>query len=108
MDALQRIRTIVEVKPIVLFMKGSPERPMCGFSAQAAECVAQTGVAFHAVDVLQDPELRANLPRFANWPTFPQLFVKGDLIGGADVIRDLLEQGALEAILSEAASAVAA
>ncbi|MDW8479308.1 MAG: Grx4 family monothiol glutaredoxin [Xanthomonadales bacterium] len=102
MDSLERIRQIVSSHPVVLFMKGTPEFPMCGFSARAAAVLERLGARFHAVNVLEDPEIRANLPRFSSWPTFPQLFIKGELIGGCDITLELYEKGELEKMLREA------
>ena len=81
MAAMARIRAAVESRPVVLFMKGTPQYPMCGHSARAADVLSQCDAPFHAVNVLADPEIRASLPRYSNWPTFPQLFIQGELIG---------------------------
>lgn len=102
LSPIERIKAIVDGHPVVLFMKGTPQFPMCGFSARAAEALAAAGGSYHAVNVLQDPELRANLPRYADWPTFPQLFVQGELIGGCDITVDLFDSGELHRILREA------
>lgn len=102
MDALQRIQALLDAHPIVLFMKGTPQFPMCGFSARASQCLKNVGASFHAVNVLEDPEIRANLPQFANWKTFPQLFVHGELIGGSDIVADLEASGELKRIVEEA------
>ena len=95
MDTNERIRAILAEHPMVLFMKGTPEFPMCGFSSRAARALADAGAVFHAVNVLADPQLRAALPHFSNWPTFPQLFIQGELIGGCDIIEDLKSSGEL-------------
>jgi monothiol glutaredoxin len=79
--------------------------PQCGFSARAAQCIDACGVEFSYVDVLANPDIRQTLPQYANWPTFPQLYVKGELIGGADIIAEMYEQGELEVILREAVAA---
>ncbi len=76
--------------------------PQCGFSARAAQCIDACGVDFAYVDVLANPDIRQTLPQYANWPTFPQLYVKGELIGGSDIIAEMYEQGELEIILREA------
>lgn len=102
MDALQRIQAVVDAHAMVLFMKGTPQFPMCGFSARAAQCLKNAGASFHSVNVLEDPEIRANLPQFANWKTFPQLFVHGELIGGSDIVADLEASGELKRIVEEA------
>lgn len=102
MDVMQRIQALVDAHPIVLFMKGTPQFPMCGFSARAVQCLKNVGASFQSVNVLEDPEVRANLPQFANWKTFPQLFVHGELIGGSDIVADLETSGELKRIVDEA------
>lgn len=101
MDVRERIRRIVEGHPIVLFMKGTPQFPMCGYSAGAAEALRAVGARFHAVNVLEDPEIRAQLPQFANWPTFPQLFIHGELIGGCDITCELHDSGELAKLVAD-------
>lgn len=98
MDVVERIRATLEAHPIVLFLRGTPEFPMGGESARAVAALRDAGAEFVAVNVLADPEIRAALPRFADWPDFPQLFVKGELIGGSDIIVELLEAGELARI----------
>ncbi len=105
MSVNERIRALVEGHPIVLFMKGTPQFPMCGFSSRAAQALKACGAQFAHVNVLEDPEIRANLPRYSNWPTFPQLFVNGELIGGCDIVVDLHAQGELQRIVAEAQKA---
>lgn len=102
MDVMDRIREQVENHPVVLFMKGSPQFPMCGFSSRAAQAVQNCGVDFSYVNVLTDPEIFENLPRYANWPTFPQLYVNGELIGGCDITLEMYENGELETLLKKA------
>lgn len=102
MDALERIKTTVESNSIVLFMKGTPQFPMCGFSSRASQALQQAGAEFASVNVLEDPEIRANLPRYSNWPTFPQLFINGELIGGCDITLELAASGELERMVKEA------
>ena len=104
MPVMERIQAEVAGHPIVLFMKGTPQFPMCGFSSRAAQLLRECGAAFHHVNVLQDPEIRANLPRYSNWPTFPQLFINGELIGGCDITLELHESGELQRIVAEALS----
>ena len=100
-----RIRSEIEGHPIVLFMKGTPQFPMCGFSSRAVQALRAAGAnPMHTVNVLEEPEIRANLPRFSNWPTFPQLFIHGELIGGCDITLELFESGELQRIVSEAAA----
>jgi len=106
MSVMDRIKAEVDGHPIVLFMKGTPQFPMCGFSSSAAKALKAAGAtSFHSVNVLEDPELRANLPRYSDWPTFPQLFVNGELIGGCDITRDLLDSGELARMVAEAQKA---
>ncbi|HOV56547.1 MAG TPA: Grx4 family monothiol glutaredoxin [Rhodanobacteraceae bacterium] len=101
MDVLERIKGTVEGSPIVLFMKGTPQFPMCGFSSRAVQALKAVGAEFDSVNVLEDPEVRANLPRYSNWPTFPQLFINGELIGGCDITLELYESGELARMVKE-------
>ncbi|MCZ8116441.1 Grx4 family monothiol glutaredoxin [Silanimonas sp.] len=106
MAAMERIKAQLEAHPIVLFMKGTPEVPMCGYSKRAVDALRAAGATrLHTVNVMADPEIRANLPRYADWPTFPQLFVQGELIGGADIVAELAEAGELARIVAEAEAA---
>jgi len=102
MDVLDRIRKTVSDNPVVLYMKGTPQFPMCGFSSRAAQALKTVGAQFASVNVLEDPEVRANLPRYSNWPTFPQLFINGELIGGCDILLELQESGELARMVKEA------
>lgn len=105
MDINERIKAMLAEHPIVLFMKGTPEYPMCGFSSRAAKALTEAGAVFHPVNVQADPQLRAAMPHFANWPTFPQLFIHGELIGGCDIIEDLNSAGELARMASDVAGA---
>jgi monothiol glutaredoxin len=105
MPILDRIRTEVESQPIVLFMKGTPQFPMCGFSSRVVQALKACGAEFHSVNVLEEPEIRANLPRYSNWPTFPQLFIHGELIGGCDITCELHEKGELQKMVADAQKA---
>jgi len=105
MDNNEQIKAILAEHPIVLFMKGTPQFPMCGFSSRAAQALTDAGAVFHPVNVLADPQIRAALPPFANWPTFPQLFIHGELIGGCDIIEDLKSAGELSRMASDVAGA---
>lgn len=102
MDALDRIREQVEKNPVIIFMKGTPQLPQCGFSSRAAEALKRCGAEFAYVNVLADPEIFQNLPRFANWPTFPQIYINGELIGGCDITLELFEKGDLQRMVKEA------
>ena len=104
MDIMERIKQTVESQPIVLFMKGTPQFPMCGFSSRTVGALREAGAdmaTLHSVNVLEDPEVRANLPRISNWPTFPQLFINGELIGGCDITMELFESGELARMVAE-------
>ncbi len=84
---------------IILYMKGSPQAPQCGFSAQTVQCLIDCGEKFAYVDILSNPEIRATLPGIANWPTFPQLWVDGELVGGCDIITEMHESGELATLV---------
>ena len=103
MDIIEKIKQQINDNTIILYMKGSPKLPQCGFSARAVHCLEACGAAFASVDVLANPEIRQSLPQVSNWPTFPQLYVRGVLVGGADIIADLHERGELAPLLHESA-----
>ncbi len=105
MDVLARIREQVEQNPVVIFMKGTPQFPQCGFSSRAAAALQDCGVAFAHVNVLADPEIFANLPRFADWPTFPQIYIGGELIGGCDITLEMYTSGELKKAMTAAVQA---
>lgn len=105
MDIMQVIKDQIETNDILLYMKGSPNQPQCGFSARTVQAVMDCGQKFAYVDVLSNPEIRSNLPLYGNWPTFPQLWVKGELVGGCDIITEMHEKGELKPLLDEAAPA---
>lgn len=96
-----RIRQEVDENPVVLFMKGTPMFPQCGFSAAVVQALSQMGVKFKGIDVLTDPSLREGIKQFTNWPTIPQLYVKGEFIGGCDVVREMYETGELQQMFDE-------
>ncbi len=102
MDVMEQIKQTLEQNPVVLFMKGSPDFPQCGFSMRTSEALKACDVEFAFVDVLANPDIRANLPQFSNWPTFPQLFINGELVGGCDITMDLYEKGDLQKMAQEA------
>ena len=95
----ERIRQEVGATPVVLFMKGTPVFPQCGFSAAIVQLLNHLGVSFKGVDVLSDPGLRQGIKEFTNWPTIPQLYVKGEFVGGCDIIREMFETGELVELL---------
>jgi monothiol glutaredoxin len=97
----QRISEIVNGSDVVLFMKGTPYFPQCGFSSKAIAILEHVGVEFASVDVLQDPEVRAGIKAFSDWPTIPQLYVKGEFIGGSDIMMEMFEEGELAELMTE-------
>lgn len=105
MDIMDSIREQVENNTVILYMKGSPNQPQCGFSAKTVQAVIGCGQKFAYVDVLSNPEIRANLPTYGNWPTFPQLLVGGELLGGCDIITEMHDNGELKPIIDEAVEA---
>jgi len=105
MDVLERIRKQVTENPVVLFMKGTPSIPQCGFSSRAAEALKACGQEFSYVNVLADREIFENLPRYADWPTFPQLYINGELVGGCDITVELFQRGELKPMVDAAVSA---
>ncbi|MSO71476.1 MAG: Grx4 family monothiol glutaredoxin [Alphaproteobacteria bacterium] len=98
----QRICTDIENNDVVLFMKGTPVHPMCGFSAAVVQILGHMGVTYKSVDVLMDSEVRDGIKQFSNWPTIPQLYVKGEFIGGCDIVRDMHASGELSEVLKSA------
>ena len=100
---LDTIKQQVEQNPIILYMKGSPQAPQCGFSAQTVQVLISYGERFAYVDVLSNPEIRAILPQYADWPTFPQLYIAGELVGGCDIITEMHEAGELGPMIKDAA-----
>lgn len=105
MDTIEKIKQQIAENAIILYMKGSPSMPQCGFSARAADCLKQCGVEFAYVDILANPDIRQILPQYADWPTFPQLYVQGELIGGSDIIAEMYANGELQPLLQQAVSA---
>lgn len=100
-DALDTIRQTVSDNAVVLFMKGTAEQPQCGFSSVVVQILDHLGVAYRDVNVLADPEIRQGVKEFANWPTIPQLYVKGEFVGGCDIIREMFQTGELKALFTE-------
>ena len=96
-----RIRQQITDAPVVLFMKGTPVFPQCGFSAAVVQILSHLGIKFKGVDVLADASVRQGIKEFSNWPTIPQLYVKGEFIGGCDIIREMYETGELQQVLEE-------
>jgi monothiol glutaredoxin len=102
MDVLERIKQQVEGNPIIIYMKGTPDMPQCGFSMRAAQALQACGVEFAHVNVLADPDIFQNLPRYADWPTFPQIYINGELIGGCDITLELYQKGELKKMMEDA------
>ena len=100
-DIHQRIDDEVKGNPVVLFMKGTPVFPQCGFSAAVVQILSHLGVKFKAIDVLKDPEIRQGIKEYSEWPTIPQLYVKGEFVGGADIVREMFENEELAAFFAE-------
>lgn len=100
-NVIERINSEINADKVVIFMKGTPDSPQCGFSARTVELFKELGYPFRAVDVLANPDIRAMLPRVSNWPTFPQVFVNGKLIGGCDIVSEMNENGELKPLLEE-------
>ncbi|MBS1135238.1 MAG: glutaredoxin [Burkholderiaceae bacterium] len=102
MDVIERIQEQLKSNPVVLYMKGTPDFPQCGFSAAAVRTLEACGASFGYVNIFEDPELREALKRYSNWPTYPQLYVNGELVGGSDIITEMFQKGELKALLDEA------
>ena len=96
-----RIRQDIKDNDVVLYMKGTPVFPQCGFSAAVVQVLSQVGVKFKGINVLTDPEIREGIKQFANWPTIPQLYVKGEFVGGCDIVREMYESGELQSLLKD-------
>ena len=102
MEVVDRIKSQLSAAPVVLFMKGTPDFPQCGFSAQAVAALRACGAKFSSVNIFEDPELREALKRYSNWPTYPQLYVNGELVGGCDITLEMFRSGELKKVLDEA------
>ncbi len=103
----QRIQTALTAAPVVLFMKGTPDFPQCGFSAQTVAALRATGTDFAHFNIFEDPELREALKQYSNWPTYPQLYFKGELVGGCDIVLEMFRSGELKQILDDSLGAPA-
>jgi len=97
----ERIKSDITENPVLLYMKGTPVFPQCGFSAAVVQILTTIGVKFKGIDVLADPEIREGIKAFSNWPTIPQLYVKGEFVGGCDIVREMYESGELQDYLKE-------
>ena len=99
--AFDRIQTEIKANPVVLYMKGTPVFPQCGFSARVVQILSHIGVPFKGVNVLEDMEIREGIKAYANWPTIPQLYVKGEFVGGCDIVTEMFQSGELQTLLEE-------
>lgn len=104
MSVVETIQEQITNNTILLYMKGTPRFPQCGFSSRASEALMSCGERFAFVNILENPDIRAELPKYANWPTFPQLWVKGELVGGCDIICEMAESGELETLIKSVAA----
>lgn len=104
MSVIDTIKEQIESNAILLYMKGTPRFPQCGFSSRSSEALMACGEKFAFVNILENQEIRAELPKYANWPTFPQLWVNGELVGGCDIICEMAESGELETLIKAAAA----
>jgi monothiol glutaredoxin len=103
MSIMDAIKEQIEENPILLYMKGTPQQPQCGFSARTVQALMACGERFAYINILDNPEVRENLKTYSNWPTFPQLYVKGELVGGCDIVSEMYESGELKELVSSAA-----
>jgi monothiol glutaredoxin len=108
MDVVERIKAELNSAPVVLFMKGTPDFPQCGFSAQTVQALRGVGAEFKHINIFEEPEIREALKRYSNWPTYPQLYVNGELIGGCDIALEMYRNGELKKLLSEVGATAAA
>lgn len=102
MEIMDRIKDQVESNPVIIYMKGTPQMPMCGFSSRTVEALKQCNREFAYVNIIADPEVHENLPRYSDWPTFPQLYVNGELVGGCDITMELASSGELQKMVDQA------
>jgi monothiol glutaredoxin len=102
MSIAEKIKDQLENNPVILYMKGTPDFPQCGFSAQTVQVLEACNAQYATVNILEDPELREGLKSYSNWPTYPQLYVAGELVGGCDIVTDLYQKGELQSMLANA------
>ena len=107
MDVVEKIKSELTSSPVVLFMKGTPDFPQCGFSAQTVAALRAVGDDFKHINIFEEPEMREALKRYSNWPTYPQLYVNGELLGGCDIALEMYRSGELKKLLSEAGAVAA-
>jgi len=106
MDTLERIKQTLHANPIVLFMKGTPQFPQCGFSGQVVQILDHVGVGYKGLNVLESADLRDGIKTYSNWPTIPQLYVKGEFVGGCDIIREMFQAGELQQLFADKGVAI--
>ena len=106
MDVLEKIQKQVDSAAIVIYMKGTPQFPQCGFSARASQTLASTGVEFSYINLFEEPEVFQSLPDFADWPTFPQIYFNSELVGGGDIIVEMAEQETLKAAMESGVQSI--
>ncbi len=104
MSIMDTIKEQIEGNPILLYMKGTPQQPQCGFSARTVQALMACGERFAYINILDNPEIRENLKVYSNWPTFPQLYVNGELVGGCDIVMEMYESGELKKLIEETAA----
>ena len=102
MNVIERIQSQLASQPVVLYMKGTPDFPQCGFSSRVVQVLQACNAEYRAINIFEDPELREALKEYSNWPTYPQLYVNGELIGGCDIVMDLFNKGNLQALVAPA------
>src|ERR1700733_3058528 len=107
MDVVERIKSELSSSPVVLFMKGTPDFPQCGFSAQTASALKARGASFKHVNIFEEPELREALKQYSSWPTYPQLYVNGELVGGCDIALEMYRSGELKQLLQDSGAVAA-
>ncbi len=100
-NTIEKIQNELNTDKVVIFIKGTPDSPQCGFSARTVEIFKGLGYPFHTVDILANPDIRATLPQISHWPTFPQVFVQGKLVGGCDIVTEMFQAGELQSLLKE-------
>lgn len=101
METLTKIKEQIQSNPVLLYMKGTPQNPQCGFSARTVAALKACGEEFASINILENPDIRQELPKYANWPTFPQLYLNGELIGGCDIVLELYQNGELQKMIKD-------
>lgn len=107
MSVIERIKDQLASNPVILYMKGTPDFPQCGFSGQTVQVLNACGASYKAFNIFEDPELREALKVYSNWPTYPQLYINGELVGGCDIVTELYQKGELKPMLSAVGGVIA-